>query len=306
MIRIERPEEGPEVLREARRRGPRELERARKSLKRWIAAGKDPKLWSFKFAAYKDKEVKTELEELFHGKCAYCESSYRGTQPMDVEHWRPKGQAVVDEDGEEHKPAYYWLAASWKNLLPSCIDCNRRRNQRDVVKNKTVSIGKEDQFPLAEPLARATEPGGELAEVPLLLHPCDDDPAEFLEFDTEQAVVRPSQDRGLEKRRAEASIRVYALNRAGLVLNRQELLKILELRIATVKGLAQILVDHPDLDEFLQVIIEELLMAELRELARTRRPDRPFSLMARQVIDRHMAELEALGIGDDLEPPPAA
>ena len=31
---------------------------------------------------------------------------------MDVEHWRPKGQAVPAEGAQAVKPAYYWLAAT--------------------------------------------------------------------------------------------------------------------------------------------------------------------------------------------------
>ncbi len=46
----------------------------------------------FRFKVYKHSEVRRALEDLFHGKCAYCESRYIGTQPMDVEHWRPKGR----------------------------------------------------------------------------------------------------------------------------------------------------------------------------------------------------------------------
>ncbi|MEF9674035.1 hypothetical protein QNM99_25505 [Pseudomonas sp. PCH446] len=44
---------------------------------------------------------------------------------MDVEHYRPKG--AVSEDASH--PGYWWVAMDWDNLLPSCIDCNRKRKQ---------------------------------------------------------------------------------------------------------------------------------------------------------------------------------
>ena len=102
------------------------------------------------FSYYKNDAVKARLVDLFHGKCAYCESFYSSTQPMDVEHFRPKG-AVAEDD--EH-PGYYWLAATWENLLPSCIDCNRQRNQFDVVEGETISLGKKDRFPIGGTRAR--------------------------------------------------------------------------------------------------------------------------------------------------------
>jgi len=80
---------------------------------------------SFEYSAYKKGEVKRALATLFHGKCAYCETFYSASSPVDVEHYRPKGSV----DGVKDHPGYWWLAMRWENLLPSCIDCNRRRGQ---------------------------------------------------------------------------------------------------------------------------------------------------------------------------------
>lgn len=77
------------------------------------------------FAVYKTDGVRKRLDELFHGKCAYCESFYASTAPVDVEHYRPKG--AVHEDAAHQ--GYWWLGMDWDNLLPSCIDCNRKRKQ---------------------------------------------------------------------------------------------------------------------------------------------------------------------------------
>ena len=304
MIHVERPE-GPAVLTEPDGKGVEETEAAIASFEEHVKAHPDQAAtWKHDFKVYKHKDVKTALETLFHGKCAYCESYYRGTQPVDVEHWRPKGSTVPEEGGEPRKPAYYWLAATWENLLPSCIDCNRKRKQHDVVEDKVISVGKKDEFPLHDPAKRVTAPpradDPPAEEIPLLLDPCVDDPAAFLELDPDgRGVLRPRQPSGLALERARQSIRVYGLNRVGLVMNRQELARRLELRIATIKALARILIDD-DPRGNIRLLIEERLAAELQELARARQPEQPYSLLARNLIDRHMAELEALALDDDL------
>src|SRR5215213_749615 len=108
-----------------------------------------------KYAAYKKAGVIKALNDLFRGKCAYCESVYAATQPTDVEHYRPKGGVVVA--GEFSRPGYYWLAASWENLLPSCIDCNRERKQ-DFTDKASGKSGKANHFPLTTEDYRAKSP----------------------------------------------------------------------------------------------------------------------------------------------------
>ena len=49
---------------------------------------------------------------------------------------------------------YYWLAATWPNLLLSCADCNRPRTQDDCDGNARV-IGKANFFPLVDETKRA-------------------------------------------------------------------------------------------------------------------------------------------------------
>lgn len=157
---------------------------------------------AFGYSVYKDEAGKLALAALFHGKCAYCESDYGSQAPVDIEHFRPKGGV---EDDPDHW-GYWWLAADWDNLLPSCIDCNRRRYQvlpspdtpslaalRDAGRPQWQT-GKENAFPVHPgtrayglwdeahpvPTARLTEELGR--ERPFLLDPCRDDPAEHLAF----------------------------------------------------------------------------------------------------------------------------
>jgi hypothetical protein len=139
------------------------------------------------------------LEKLFHGKCAYCESVYVSTAPVDIEHYRPK--AAVAED--ELHPGYWWLASDWDNLLPSCIDCNRRRGQRTPAvfskllkfdeqtrqfnTSKLLNTGKADSFPIAGTRAAAEMMSFD-GESALLLDPCRDIPSEHICFNVDADV----------------------------------------------------------------------------------------------------------------------
>ena len=60
---------------------------------------------SYKFKVYKRRDIEVALRNLFHGKCAYCESFFAATQPADIEHYRPKGGI---EECPGH-PGYWWL-----------------------------------------------------------------------------------------------------------------------------------------------------------------------------------------------------
>ena len=85
---------------------------------------------------------------------------------MAVEHYRPKGEVL--EGNLRLRPGYYWLAATWDNLLPSCTDCNSPRRQEES--GGTVRVrGKGKYFPLAKGSRRAKSPGAESRENPLLL-----------------------------------------------------------------------------------------------------------------------------------------
>jgi hypothetical protein len=143
------------------------------------------------------KDAMPCLLELFHGKCAYCETVISSNQPGDVEHYRPKGR-IRDADGKilrvrlndadsEH-PGYWWLAYDWCNLLPSCIDCNRRRWHGDA------SLGKADVFVVRG--NRAVLPQDDISlENPLLLDPSKPgfDPQRHFEFDP-SGTIKPLTD----------------------------------------------------------------------------------------------------------------
>lgn len=244
------------------------------------------------FDAYRGDDVKRTLEEAFHHKCAYCESSYGPVMPLDVEHYRPKAKVTVTTlvDGKEKgvltPPGYYWLASEWTNLLPSCADCNRPRAQ-DLPDNLRATAGKANQFPVKSEKRRAAKPGDEAREPRLLLHPYFDDPAEHLRFVIDDAAgfrdgeVEPVR-RGTRKTKSPqgvASIAVYALQRRGLIDARKTMLTRMRLALVDVQDALED-INSQGLTPKLQARFERHV-AELKSFTT---PDQEYSAMAAQFV----------------------
>lgn len=298
MIPVERAQHLPD---DVVTRANAERVKAQEAMTAWFAAVEravadgnalpdKPKL---SFAQYKDDAVKQTLGLLFAGKCAYCESFYSSTQPMDVEHYRPKGAVSAESPADKDHPGYYWLAASWENLLPSCIDCNRQRTQEEVVDDtttRTKKLGKKDRFPVAG--TRARRHGEDLdAEKPLLLDPSVDDPQRFLRYDLELGLVLPRYKSGKKHDRAVASIEVYGLNRSGLVQDRRHIIRMIDHRLALIDRLGTLrnrVAGQPDIEQVLDEVIGQEISV-LRELAQ---PNRPYSGLVRQLL-RDLDEVAA-------------
>jgi len=171
---------------------------ARKKAEDAYNAGKRP--IPFKRAIW--DELKWHLFELFHGKCAYCESKTLHVAYGDVEHFRPKSK--VEEDTGH--PGYYWLAYAETNLLPSCTLCNQAR-------------GKMAHFPVEGIHSRI--PDDLLNEKPLLLNPYNKEinPFHHLEFGPMgEALARNFSPYG------EQSRKFYHLNRPDLSAARRDAL----------------------------------------------------------------------------------
>jgi uncharacterized protein (TIGR02646 family) len=194
-------------------------EHERATAERAVAAGSKPG-----FQLYRLHETRDLLRELFHGKCAFCESAIVAIAHADVEHFRPKSRAIgldgVVESG------YWWLAAEWANLYLSCGLCNRNKANR---------------FPVAGP--RAREPGEEKDEAALILDPCADDPERELVFGDDGLVASLPPDPATSDRlaghdRGQITIDVLGLNRLDLVERRRVLIANLrlEFQVALVSG----------------------------------------------------------------------
>ena len=52
-------------------------------------------------------EVRGPLLDLFHGKCAFCETSIAQSFSGEIAHFRPNRQI------EEESPGYWWLTYDW-------------------------------------------------------------------------------------------------------------------------------------------------------------------------------------------------
>lgn len=265
---------------------------------------------NFDFGVYSSGEVRQALADLFHGKCAYCESRYAGTQPMDVEHWRPKGGFVDENDPAKDRlvwPGYFWLAADWENLLPSCIDCNRKRKQVVWSQPQPLLMGKESQFPVADEGKRWRFPdlpgSATAAEEPLLLNPCaprqEDWPEAHLTFDLQEATLLPRPDPknpSQSSPKALASIRVYALNRTDLVLARQELLRLMEYHRQTILRLMTLLEhleERPEENRDELMIVDDLLRFEFAVLDHFTEAEQPYALLARAFLQAIQEEFQA-------------
>lgn len=292
MIRIERATQPEPAALERRYRSGEfkdmtEAERVAKLFEDHVTAGSDPVEFSFDYKVYKDKEVKTALHALFKGKCAYCESRYAGTQPMDVEHWRPKGE-VHEGSGTpafQKLAGYHWLASAWENLFPSCVDCNRERAQTNFVTNEEKTLGKANQFPVEGGARFGPPPDADGAptgaETPLILDPCLDDPADHLRFRLDGSVAPASNSQ-----KGQQSIDVYALNRTELAIDRLSLIKLMEQRLDAIERIATV-IDRPDLPADIKTVLEELLVTEIDALEAMADPDRAFSAVARAFLDEH-------------------
>ena len=199
-----------------------------------------------------DQTVIIALHELFHGKCAFCESRV-GPDPrveerskslfvglnsapaswlnFNVEHYRPKSRVfevhnfrpkmmAMDLQGNISTLHYWWLAYEWDNLYRACGACSSLKGTR---------------FPIAAASRAAPESGPQALadEKALLLDPCNDQPEE-------QLVFLPDGSVASETLQGVKTIEVFGLNRAQLVSNRKDLYhKLSSDYAATIKQLGK-------------------------------------------------------------------
>jgi uncharacterized protein (TIGR02646 family) len=249
----------------------------------------------FGFKVYQHRSVRDALELLFRRKCAYCETEIGAGDESEIEHWRPKG-AVKEDDGKRSYPAYYWLASSWDNMLLSCLKCNRPRKYRvqggDEDEETWERSGKGMLFPLATGDVRAKKKGEEAKERPLLIDPCREDPAAYLEFvlldeDPERnALLRPKGRRGRKRERGVRSIDVYSLNRDPLVDRRRRALTVLQRDLADFKTALDSHNALPPGDVREQQ--KELMAGRVAAIAERLKPEAEYLLMTKQAIAEYL------------------
>ncbi len=155
---------------------------------------------------YNNALVKQALDAIYFNKCAFCENEITSATPH-VEHYRPKARVT----GAPNHKGYYWLGYEWTNLLLCCPTCNNK---------------KRNQFPITGP--RVSEPPNNrehwcgnsqpmIGELPLILNPELDDPAQHLDF-TSLGTIQSRDIRG------KTTIDICALNRDILIKLRRRIL----------------------------------------------------------------------------------
>lgn len=178
MIRY--PTSEPNLRRLIERAAPGWLERARLQTQNVESSrtGRFRPLW---------KEIGHVYQWVQNNKCGYCERQFHGTGEFDLEQFRPK----------RHYPllAYHPL-----NLLLACRTCN---------------LLKADRFPVeGEADGDLGDPRRGASERHLLIYPIgsvDADPEGLITFTG--VLPRPRATRGHAKRRAEAVIEIFRLDR---------------------------------------------------------------------------------------------
>jgi uncharacterized protein (TIGR02646 family) len=263
----------------------------------YYAAGKQEK--SYEYTVYKNDEVRTTLEELFNGKCAYCEARIKTISHGDIEHYRPK--STVKKKKKQEGSAYigyYWLAADWDNLLLSCELCNRKSSVV-TADGKKISYGKLDQFPLKdEEQHRCTHHDEDVAkEAPyrLLLNPCIDDPGKHLVF-KEDGIVQPAETTpGVESEMGRKSIDVYGLFRKELVEDRLRLAEDIKVDILNAKFIFDKLTEAilqnnaADVQQY-----DNLLNMNIKKLQRFLADEQPHLAVTRQLVEPALKQLNML------------
>jgi len=158
----------------------------------------------------KSTEVQQALLELYHYKCAYCES--KDFRP-EIEHYRPKKRV----SGVRNHPGYYWLAYNWDNLLPSCRYCNTSGGKGDKF---TIQGERVTSPPLSNDRLNweLCHPGNSPLkdEKPYLFHPEVDEPEDAFRFSISGSIQGVD-----EEGRGSETIRICLLNRGNLLYRRK-------------------------------------------------------------------------------------
>ncbi len=220
---------------------------------------------------YGPAEVKTLLEDIYHEKCAYCESTVKQVASLQVEHYRPKNGV---SDDETH-PGYFWLSVEWSNLVLGCPSCNGQgaKGNRFPVSGNRVMMqtpfdgnGNFDQQCL-----RADQPPHS-EEMPLLLHPEIDEPGKHLKFSA-MGQIEGISDRGAK------TIEVCKLDRDHLLRERQKIINRLltECKIVFYGKVVHGLSD---------AVVDTFLIEHLKEAKKHRdNPKAPYTSFATYLLD---------------------
>lgn len=202
------------------------------------------------------RSIRQILVKLYHGKCAYCETTVDPFGYLIISHYRPRS-------------LYYWLIYEWSNLLPICPRCNTAQGRKFPLEdnNDRVTVPQEDR---RQWLANS---GTFLAEKPLLLNPELDEPGNHLSFYPDGRIY------GLTER-GEKTIEIYQLNRNALLLGRKK--KIEKFRYALASVLEKMISLQVGKDD--PSILELAFQFFFKELLESGKAESEFALMGRCMV----------------------
>ena len=160
------------------------------------------------------KKSKARVRAESNGKCAYCDSPTDVVAHGDVEHFRPKA-------------VYWWLAYCYDNYLFACQICNQsHKGDTFPVAAKAMAAPKKSTAGLgpdpADAAAVARFAKLCTSEKALMIDPYFLDPEPLLKWLPDNTLrevsVAARTKSGLGRRRAQASIEGFGLNRQELRL----------------------------------------------------------------------------------------
>ena len=237
----------------------------------------NPSLYKFKAGVFVHPLIATPLLQLFHSKCAFCETPVprpietedfassilidRG-DPLsssfsEVHHFRPKINAM-NLQGVISPNHYWWLAYEWSNLYLSCGECSSQKGTRFPIQAASRAAPESPIKALAK-------------ERPLLLDPCADQPEEHLVFLPNGNVVS-------ETVQGVTTIDVFGLNRTQLVRKRSTIYE--QLEFAYASKIVELGRDGIRNDKSLRHELSENLL-----------PHQPYTALRRQFIKQWLHEI---------------
>ena len=245
------------------------------------------------YKAYSGDDVRQALNDMFKGKCAYCECSAIAGNDGDIEHYRPKGGVSDAEEAGVQHDGYWWLAMEWSNLVLSCAHCNQERRQltleagatveeirKAIERNDRRKSGKKNRFPTDGNFWVTSDADNLATEKPLLIDPTVVDPEPLFEWVAASpfSTIKPRNGDA----RAEATVKVLGLNRRRLTEERGKMLTVLTLLTQNARNAMERMRDAAT-DAQAQVAKAEAL-TQLKVLKALGGPEMQFAALVKSYI----------------------
>ncbi|GEM_PF-635751 len=128
MIKVTRPPI-PEVLKQYQSEWTKELMNLVKKYGGYDKIPDDEKKTAVN--KYRHGDIKQAIEEMFHGKCVFCESIINASGDIHTEHFYPKS-------------LYPQCTFEWRNLFPACKKCNDPKGNYDTYTYPMVNPERDD------------------------------------------------------------------------------------------------------------------------------------------------------------------